>query len=190
MMKSRILFFYFGESTFKLPQVDTIQVSAIEKCTLMGHVECCTVCDWDINSVSTWERCLSMRSVWSLRLSCILNIKGTFILLLLITYYWMSKIIEFTCHFRVPINHPLHQWSQVNCTTAKSLPLWRRRYVRANLLKSAWQVTRQTEVELTFVLIHSQGITDLSNRRDWPLAVMRQVLEELMNETPSDLLAK
>ena len=46
---------------------------------------------------------------------------------------------------------------------------------------------------LTFyfvVYFFFQGITDLSNRRDWPLSVMRQVLEELMKETPGDLLAK
>ena len=41
-----------------------------------------------------------------------------------------------------------------------------------------------------FVYFFFQGITDLSNRRDWPLSVMRQVLEELMKETPGDLLAK
>ena len=41
-----------------------------------------------------------------------------------------------------------------------------------------------------FVYCFFQGITDLSNRRDWPLSVMRQVLEELMKETPGDLLAK
>ena len=30
----------------------------------------------------------------------------------------------------------------------------------------------------------------LENRKDWPLSTMRKVLEELMQETPADLLAK
>ena len=43
---------------------------------------------------------------------------------------------------------------------------------------------------ISLFIFFFQGITDLSNRRDWPLSVMRQVLEELMKETPGDLLAK
>lgn len=29
-----------------------------------------------------------------------------------------------------------------------------------------------------------------SNRKDWPLAIMRKVLQELVHETPQDLLEK
>lgn len=35
-----------------------------------------------------------------------------------------------------------------------------------------------------------QGITSTDNRKDWPMTVLRKVLEELMTETPKDLLAK
>ncbi|XP_015766823.1 PREDICTED: serine/threonine-protein kinase SMG1-like [Acropora digitifera] len=38
--------------------------------------------------------------------------------------------------------------------------------------------------------LKEKGITDMNNRRDWPLSVLRQALEDLMKETPSDLLAK
>lgn len=38
--------------------------------------------------------------------------------------------------------------------------------------------------------LKEKGITDLNNRREWPLSVLRQALEDLMKETPSDLLAK
>ncbi|KAK3583612.1 hypothetical protein CHS0354_039435 [Potamilus streckersoni] len=39
-------------------------------------------------------------------------------------------------------------------------------------------------------LLREKGIKDLDNRKDWPLSVLRKVLEELIAETPSDLLAK
>ena len=35
-------------------------------------------------------------------------------------------------------------------------------------------------------LLRDQGIHNLDNRKEWPLAVMRQVLFELMDETPKD----
>ncbi len=35
-----------------------------------------------------------------------------------------------------------------------------------------------------------QGITNTDNRKEWPLSVLRKVLDELMNETPKDLLSK
>ena len=38
-------------------------------------------------------------------------------------------------------------------------------------------------------LLRDQGIHNLDNRKEWPLAVMRQVLFELMDETPKDLLS-
>jgi PI-3-kinase-related kinase SMG-1 len=38
--------------------------------------------------------------------------------------------------------------------------------------------------------LNFQGITNLDNRREWPLPVMRQVLSELESETPDDLLTQ
>ena len=35
-----------------------------------------------------------------------------------------------------------------------------------------------------------QGVCNLDNRKEWPLSVMRNVLEELMDDTPKDLLAR
>nr|NVI76420.1 no-on-and-no-off transient C [Cucujiformia] len=39
-------------------------------------------------------------------------------------------------------------------------------------------------------LLQEHGIKNIENRKEWPLGVLKQVLTELMNETPSDLLAK
>ena len=38
-------------------------------------------------------------------------------------------------------------------------------------------------------LLRDHGIHNLDNRKEWPLSVMRQVLFELMEETPKDLLS-
>lgn len=38
-------------------------------------------------------------------------------------------------------------------------------------------------------LLKEAGVS-LERRKDWPLPLLKQVLQELMNETPSDLLAK
>ena len=38
-------------------------------------------------------------------------------------------------------------------------------------------------------LLRDNGIHNLDNRKEWPLSVMRQVLFELMEETPKDLLS-
>ena len=49
--------------------------------------------------------------------------------LLVTIWYLLERVskLKFCLHSRVLINHPLRQWSQVNCTTAKSLLPWRRR---------------------------------------------------------------
>nr|NVI76416.1 no-on-and-no-off transient C [Cucujiformia] len=39
-------------------------------------------------------------------------------------------------------------------------------------------------------LLMEHGVKNLENRKEWPLSVLKQVLTELMDETPSDLLAK
>lgn len=38
-------------------------------------------------------------------------------------------------------------------------------------------------------LLKEAGI-HLENRKDWPLSILKKVLQELMAETPKDLLAK
>ncbi|CAH1794898.1 unnamed protein product [Owenia fusiformis] len=38
--------------------------------------------------------------------------------------------------------------------------------------------------------LKEQGITNLDNRKEWPQAVTRKVLEDLMKDTPKDLLAR
>ncbi|XP_022908365.2 serine/threonine-protein kinase SMG1 [Onthophagus taurus] len=39
-------------------------------------------------------------------------------------------------------------------------------------------------------LLQEHGVKNVDNRKEWPLVVLKKVLTELMNETPSDLLAK
>nr|NVI76410.1 no-on-and-no-off transient C [Cucujiformia] len=39
-------------------------------------------------------------------------------------------------------------------------------------------------------LLVKHGVKNIENRKEWPLSVLKQVLTELMAETPSDLLAK
>ena len=39
-------------------------------------------------------------------------------------------------------------------------------------------------------LLREHGITNLDNRKEWPLPVMKQVLQELIDETPSNLLSQ
>uniref|UniRef100_A0A2C9LZC5 non-specific serine/threonine protein kinase n=1 Tax=Biomphalaria glabrata TaxID=6526 RepID=A0A2C9LZC5_BIOGL len=38
--------------------------------------------------------------------------------------------------------------------------------------------------------LKEKGIDNVENRKEWPLSVLRKVLDELMDETPDDLLAK
>nr|NVI76403.1 no-on-and-no-off transient C [Cucujiformia] len=39
-------------------------------------------------------------------------------------------------------------------------------------------------------LLIEHGVKNIENRKEWPLSILKQVLTELMAETPSDLLAK
>jgi PI-3-kinase-related kinase SMG-1 len=54
------------------------------------------------------------------------------------------------------------------------------------------QVMRPSELFYSKLtpLLKERGISNLDNRKEWPLPVLRQVLTELMDETPKDLLAK
>nr|CAD7257208.1 unnamed protein product [Timema shepardi] len=56
----------------------------------------------------------------------------------------------------------------------------------------AGQVMRPSELFYSKLtpLLKEQGITDLDNRKEWPLPILKQVLTQLMEETPKDLLAK
>ena len=77
-------------------------------------------------------------------------------------------------------------------------------------LYKKWHQRRQAKLELTkkgdtsrnipqkpadqyynklIPLLRDHGIHNLDNRKEWPLSVMRQVLMELMDETPNDLLS-
>lgn len=54
------------------------------------------------------------------------------------------------------------------------------------------QVMRPSELfykKLT-PLLKDKGITNLDNRKEWPPTILQQVLSELIEETPKDLLAK
>ena len=56
---------------------------------------------------------------------------------LLVTIWYLLEHVsklKFCLHSRVLINHPLRPWSQVNCTTAKSLLPWRRRWQLISLI--------------------------------------------------------
>lgn len=39
-------------------------------------------------------------------------------------------------------------------------------------------------------LLKNQGITNIENRKEWPLSILKEVLMILMNETPKNLLSK
>lgn len=45
-------------------------------------------------------------------------------------------------------------------------------------------------LKLLAILLTFQGIINMENRKEWPLNILKKVLEELMSETPKDLLAK
>lgn len=42
----------------------------------------------------------------------------------------------------------------------------------------------------SFQIFCLKGITNLENRKEWPLSVLRSVLQDLIAETPGDLLAR
>ncbi|PNF25697.1 hypothetical protein B7P43_G16148, partial [Cryptotermes secundus] len=54
------------------------------------------------------------------------------------------------------------------------------------------QVMRPSELFYSRLtpLLKERGISNLDNRKEWPLPILRQVLTDLMDETPKDLLAK
>jgi PI-3-kinase-related kinase SMG-1 len=39
-------------------------------------------------------------------------------------------------------------------------------------------------------LLKDKGITNIENRKEWPLNILKEVLMILMNETPKNLLSK
>ena len=73
-------------------------------------------------------------------------------------------------------------WIQIRTLTdILSVLIWSKLFAKV--------ISRQQKLILIFLVVF-QGIKDLENRKDWPLSVLRKVLEELVAETPKDLLAK
>lgn len=44
--------------------------------------------------------------------------------------------------------------------------------------------------ELFYNKLMEHGVKNMENRKEWPLTVLKDVLTELMAETPADLIAK
>ncbi|UYV62499.1 SMG1 [Cordylochernes scorpioides] len=72
--------------------------------------------------------------------------------------------------------------------------LYKRWQQREALAKStpAAPVPRPSELYYNKLtpLLKEKGVTNMENRKEWPLSVQLQVLKELMEQTPRDLLAK
>lgn len=56
--------------------------------------------------------------------------------------------------------------------------------------KSNWREIQMNCIFLSFQIFCLKGITNLENRKEWPLSVLRSVLQDLIAETPGDLLAR
>ncbi|XP_048758488.2 serine/threonine-protein kinase SMG1-like [Ostrea edulis] len=80
---------------------------------------------------------------------------------------------------------------------------WQQRDALAQSIKSQSTSSASTTNQATTILrpseifynkltpaLREKGITNLENRKEWPLSVLRSVLQELMVETPGDLLAR
>ena len=61
--------------------------------------------------------------------------------------------LKFYLHSRVLINHPLLQWSQVNCTTAKSLLPWRRRWQLVYLIRDKCNLPCRQKIYLWHLVV-------------------------------------
>ena len=70
---------------------------------------------------------------------------------LLVTIWYLLEHVsklKFCLHSRVLINHPLRQWSQVNCTTAKSLLPWRKRWQLISLIRDTCNMLFRQKIYL------------------------------------------
>ncbi|XP_062590366.1 serine/threonine-protein kinase SMG1-like isoform X1 [Saccostrea cucullata] len=80
---------------------------------------------------------------------------------------------------------------------------WQQRSALAQSIKSQSTSSASSTNQATTILrpseifynkltpaLREKGITNLENRKEWPLNVLRSVLQELMAETPGDLLAR
>nr|NVI76419.1 no-on-and-no-off transient C [Cucujiformia] len=72
---------------------------------------------------------------------------------------------------------------------------WQQRELAKSNLKNAVNVTTVPRPSELFYnklnpLLKEAGVKNIENRKEWPLSVLKQVLTELMAETPPDLLSK
>ncbi|CAG9763881.1 unnamed protein product [Ceutorhynchus assimilis] len=65
---------------------------------------------------------------------------------------------------------------------------WQQRELAKPNAKGSTTVPRPSELFYNKLVEH--GVSNIDNRKEWPLAVLKEVLTELTNETPSDLIAK
>ncbi|GFO31315.1 serine/threonine-protein kinase smg1, partial [Plakobranchus ocellatus] len=102
----------------------------------------------------------------------------------------------------------LIQWVEGATALFSLYKKWQQREALAHTLKSSnsshsqQQQQQQQQAQPTIArpsevffnkltpILKEKGLDNLDNRKDWPLSVLRKVLDELMDETPDDLLAK
>ncbi|KAH1004120.1 hypothetical protein HUJ04_003920 [Dendroctonus ponderosae] len=65
---------------------------------------------------------------------------------------------------------------------------WQQREMSKPTAKSTVTVPRPSELFYNKLVEH--GVKNIDNRKEWPLSVLKEVLSELMAETPSDLISK
>ncbi len=60
----------------------------------------------------------------------------------------------------------------------------------ANTKGAAFQKPAERFYSKVYPLLREGGVTNLDNRRAWPLAILKQVMQELVKETPSNILSQ
>lgn len=116
-----------------------------------------------------------------------------------------GKIVYQARHYSVTPLGPrsgLIQWVDGATPLFGLYKRWQQREVTAQALKNQSSssgnsvnppsILRPSEIYYNKLtpLLKEKGITNLEGRKEWPLSILIQVLQELMNETPKDLLAK
>ncbi|XP_067130817.1 serine/threonine-protein kinase SMG1 [Centruroides vittatus] len=116
-----------------------------------------------------------------------------------------GKIVYQARHYSVTPLGPrsgLIQWVDGATPLFGLYKRWQQREVTAQALKNQTSssgnnivtpsILRPSEIYYNKLtpLLKEKGITNLEARKEWPLTILLQVLQELMNETPKDLLAK
>ena len=62
--------------------------------------------------------------------------------------------------------------------------------MKAAALASAFQKPTEAFYNKLYPMLRDKGIAIDGNRRSWPISVMRQVMQELVGETPDNLLSQ